>query len=518
MITIWLGWLLAAGAPAGYRVAGVVVNVTSHQPVSGARVTIAPVEHPDLRLAFVTGSDGRFVFLGIPQGRYELLGQRRGLLPQSCDPRANLARSIVTGPGKPTGSIVFALCSPGAISGKVADDAGEPVEHALVELLDSRIVDGRRRVSTLAVKRTTDTGEFRFSSLPAGAYYLAVSGSPWYTKFAQTHGDDAPRSMTHVGYAIQYHSNVNDPAAAEPLILKAGQEVTANFTMLTVPAAGVHVHVDGGEGLSKRFTLTTAGLSGNRVVMREGTESGDLFNFWGVPPGHYILFAQASDAEHARYARQEIDVGDTDTDVSTTLLEAPSLTGMLEVEGSGSLPAKLSIVLVDLESGGRLPLQIGADGKFSMPAIPPQRVRLALAGEDEYYLKKWSVEGARREGETLDLREGSAVRLKVLAAGGAGRVNGTVDHDGHPIPGALVVLAPTAGEARAEDFRAVASASDGSYEFRGVPPGAYALFAVDGGADLEYANPTVVQRYLGSARKIRVAPGAVITQLLAGSR
>ena len=386
---------------------------------------------------------------------------------QGCDPRVRPAGAIVTGPGQHTDSLVLPLCPPGAISGRVVDDAGEPVEQARVELFRSAIVNGRRRVATIAVKQTADTGDFRFGALPAGTYYLAASGSPWYTKFAQTNAGNAPRDMTHAGYQIQYHSNASDPAAAEPLTLKAGQEATTNFVLLPVPAAAVHVHVAGKEDLSKRFALTVAGLPGSRVLVRQGTQSGDLYNFWGVPPGHYAVRVDASDASRAWYAEEEFDVSGTDIDVSSTLREVPSLAGTLEVEGGGQ-PTKLRIMLIDLESGNGQPLPSDANGRFSLSSISAQRYRVALSGGDDYYLKRWFVEGAGRDGEVLDLRKSSAVRLKVLAAKGAGRVKGTIQRDGQPLSGALIVLAPATGPAEQETLvprraRAMAATSSAVY-------------------------------------------------------
>ena len=51
------------------------------------------------------------------------------------------------------------------------------------------------------------------------------------------------------------------------------------------------------------------------------------------------------------------------------------------------------------------------------------------------------------------------------------------------------------------------SNSDGSYEFGGLPAGEYALFALDGGTGLEYANPAAIRPYLSGSRKVQVPPG-----------
>lgn len=515
MIAVLLSGLLAAAPQASsYRVAGTVVNAVTSQPVTAARVTLAPIEHRDQRLAYVTGADGRFVFAGLPAGKYELSGQGRGLLPASYDQHASLTSSVAAGPGQETDALVLRLEPPGSISGKVVDDIGEPVEHATVELLRSRVVTGHRRLTHYDFGQTDDRGEYRFSSVPAGTYYLAASGYPWYTKLNGTLGDAPPAAITHTGYGIRYHPNVSDPAAAEPLLLKAGQEATADFALNPVPAASVHVHFENGQGFAKRMTLTAAGLAGNQVSVRQGKESEDFYNFWGIPPGHYVLKSLVLEGGRTLFAKNEIDVAAADMDVRVTLLEAPSLTGTLVLDGGGSLPPGLGVLLYDDEAGRTMASPVGADGKFAFPAAPPQRCQVSLTRADDIYLKSWSAEGARRDGELLDIAEGATVRLKLLAAKGAGSIHGTVEHAGHPFAGGLVVLAPAAGSNGPDVSRAFQSDSDGSYYFRGVPPGDYALFAVPNGAEFEYANPAAVRPHVGSAEKIRVAPGGTYTKRL----
>ncbi len=487
MTALWLAWLMAAAAQAsgGYRIAGTVVNSASGRPVAGARVILVPLDRRDRQMSAVTGEGGRFAFTGLPSGKYELAGQRRGLLA------GMRTGAIAAGPGQDTENIVLRLPQPAAISGKVVDDAGEPVAGALVELLGSRIVEGRRQLAERSSDHTDDIGEYRFPSLPAGSYYLVVSGVPWYTRFNETHGDSAPRGMTHAGYGIRYHPNVGEPAAAEPLVLKAGQEATSNFTLLTVSAAPVFVHCEEQEDLAKQYTLIAAGLPGNPAYVRRGSETGDLYNLWGLPPGHYTLRAEATDGSRTWYGATEFDAGASDTDVSVTLHEAPALSGMVVLASGGNLPAHLTVLLRD-ETGHSQSVTVGADGRFSIPAVPPGRYRVSIAGADDYYL--------RRVGELLDIQPGAAARLSLPLARGAGRVAGTVYRDGQPFADALVVMTP--GD------RSVASNSDGTYEFRGLPAGEYALFAVEDGADLEYANPAAIRPYLIGAKKVQVPSGS----------
>jgi len=505
MIAVLLGWLLAAAAPASsFRIAGTVVNSVTRQPVAGAQLNLAPVEHVGQRVDAIAGADGRFAFAGLPAGKYVLAGQRHGLLQA-------LTGSIVAGHGQDTESIVLALVPPGAVTGKVVDDAGEPVEHASVELLSSRIVSGRRRVRNFASAQTDDLGEYRFSSVPPGTYYVTASGHPWYTKFNETLGDAPPRSITHVGFGVKYYPNVSEAAAAAPLAVKAGQEAAANFLVLAVPAVSLTVHCEGADDIPKHFTLSAPGLAGHQVIVREATEPGDSYNFWGVPPGRYTLRAEVQDNGRTAYAKSEIDMGATDTEASLTLQEPPKLTGAVELEGGGSLPPGFAVTLTADDTGRSVPAAVSPDGKILFPAIAPQRYRVSLMRAEDFYLKSWSVEGARRDGETFDINAGAVARLRLIIETGTCRIRGTVERGGHPLPGALVVLVPGA---RAAEHRAVESASDGSYEFRGVPPGDYALFAVAEGDDLEYANPTAIQPYLGAAEKVHVAAGASLNQRL----
>ncbi len=497
-------WPAAAQQAGSYRVAGTVVNAASSQPIAGARVTLTRFAGDGQPVSMLSGDGGQFAFTGLPPGKYELSGQRRGFLTRSYGQHAGLVSAIVTGPGQDDEHIALRLPPPGVIAGKVVDDAGEPVAQALVQLLGSRIVAGRRHLIEESSVRTDDIGEYRFSALPSGSYYLVVSGVPWYSKFAETLADAAPRQMTHTGYGVRYYPNVGDAAAAEPLALQAGQEASANFTLLPVPAVSVHVHCDQDDSLVKRYTVTGVGLPGEGVHIRQGSETGDLYNLWNLVPGHYTVRAEAPDGMRTWYGASEFDAADEDADVDVSLHAAPTLRGTVSLEGAGNLPGAVTVVLRG-EDGHTQPLAAGAGGRFSIPAIPPGRYRVGIGGSEDIYLRSWASEGGRRDGDWLAIQAGANVRLTVLAARGTSRIAGMVYRGGQPLPGALVVLAPATGTGRADDNRAVESNSDGSYEFRGLPAGEYALFAMEDGAELEYANPAAIRPYLTRAKKVQAA-------------
>ena len=99
--------------------------------------------------------------------------------------------------------------------------------------------------------------------------------------------------------------------------------------------------------------------------------------------------------------------------------------------------------------------------------------RVSLGGADDYYLKNWSVEGGRRDGETLDIPAGAAAgALPAIPCAGHSPISGTVYRDG--LRSQARWFGPTPATA------AIESNSDGN-EFYGLPAGEYELFAVEDG-------------------------------------
>ncbi len=454
----------------GYRVAGVVLNAATGQPLPGVTVTIRPVDRPEQPLTVIGGEAGTFAFAGLPQGRFVLAGRRAGLLASQWP------GTVVTGHGLPTENIVLRLPPPAGISGTVVDDAGDPISGAMVRLFSRQSGDSSQRAN--------DLGEYRFPSLRAGQYYLSVSAEPWYTKFAETFGDAAPANMTHIGYRPRYYPNASEPGAAEALLLKVGQEAVADFTLVPVPAVSVQVHCEEFENLTKHYTLTASGLGGRQIVLREGSEDGSLYNFWGIPVGRYTLRAEVTDGSHTWYGVTEIDAA-TDTQADVTLLDPPSLSGAVRVDGAGPAPPHLMVTLRG-DSGEQRISDVGNGGRFSIPALPPGHYRVNIAGADDYYLAGGE--------QALELAPGIAARKSLSIARGTGPIAGAVTRAGQPVADALVVLFPL--------NRAVHSNSDGSYEFRGVPRGEYRVFAVEDSVDLDYADSTALQPYLASATRV----------------
>src|SRR5262249_55052353 len=145
---------------------------------------------------------------------------------------SGFSTAVVTGPGQDTGNIVFRWFPPGGISGRVVDQYGEPVESAIIQLVYSRVVAGRKTVNSWGFARTDDRGDYHFGPLPGGTYYLVVSGEPWQNRRNQSI-DGAPT----MAYAPVYSGNTTDLSRAAPIVLRPAEQARADFTLSAVPGS-----------------------------------------------------------------------------------------------------------------------------------------------------------------------------------------------------------------------------------------------------------------------------------------
>jgi hypothetical protein len=86
-------------------------------------------------------------------------------------------------------------------------------------------------------------------------------------------------------------------------------------------------------------------------------------------------------------------------------------------------------------------------------------------------------------------------------------VSGTVTPAADPLQ-VLVLLVQPRG---VRNFVRAATVLEGTFSIEGVPPGHYAILALDGAVGLEYANPQVLEPYLSEAEPISVPARGTVT-------
>jgi hypothetical protein len=479
----------------------VVVDSATGAALDRVKVGIAPISERTRAVSVTTGPDGRFAFANLPADKWSLTARRRGYLEQEFGQPASLAAAgvaIVTGPDQDTEHLVFRMYKPAMIMGKVVDSSGDPVENAFVQVLRWATVDGRRQVRPFRSGWTYDDGAYAVGFLPAGSYFVAVTGEPWYGRQSGPDGGA-------VTFPPQFHPNTPDPRAAAPIQLRPGQETTADFTLTPAPAFTLTLRARKAQPTQLR--LASEGIHGAAIwhSTLQGSPS-PVYSFRLVP-GRYTVWTWGSGPPVA--GTQTIELGHNDTELDLGADEPVNVEVVVGL--AGLKPAEvpnLGLALVSEDGSGGNPRMIPRDGALQYSAMPPGRYRLTLigAGAEDAYIDSVSAEGARFAKGVLELGAGSTARLRVAVSGNGGRVEGKVYRAGRPFPGALVVLAPPGDTGNPADSQGFISDSDGSFDYKSLKPGEYRIFAVEDGSELEYTNPASIAPHLKSARPVLVQP------------
>ena len=488
-----------------FPVAGVVVNAQTGSPMRRVRIELKSSEAQSPPLSTVTGDEGRFSF-SVLQGKYSLIAEHGGVrLPFGFVVSSGRTPgvSIVTGPDRDTSHLTFRWFMPGAITGTIADERGEPVEAALVQLIYSFISGGRKQTTSAKFVYTDDRGQYRFAPLISGHYYLAVTAVPWYaeTHLAQKNinGSSEPTAT----YASSYYPGVGGLRSAKPIILQPASEIRADFTLRTIAGANVHVNCPSAAGRNGIVSLMSEEVEGAAGFQRTRNFAGNYVTIPAVPPGRYVV-RMAGTGDKPLSVRKIIDVAATDITVEMALQPPPTVSGLVTFANPATRPKSAVYVRLLNEATGRsLSSTIEPDGAFEFRSVTVAKYRPQIWGAGGFAVAELSSSGANLKDGVIDVEDGAAVTLKIVAGDDVGNVKGFVMNDGKPVMGVAAVLAPQKGSADPRDYHGFQTDSDGSFDFKNVRAGDYILFAVTQ-PDLEYANPAVVKPYLAAGKPIRV--------------
>lgn len=500
-----------------YRVAGVVVDSQTGRPVANASITLSDSEKPSDEKATASDADGRFAF-DVAQGRFRLMGFVAGQPQQygQMSPLLGGGSSVVTGPGQDTRHLVFRWFRRAAISGRVSDQDGEPVEDARVFLLRSEPETERVRVTPVNQVSTDDKGEYRLANVPGGKYYLVVTGQPW-TNSAPGPTDESARPA---GYPPMYYPNTPDRARAAPLMLQSGEEARADFTLTAAPAATVTVECDNcdAEGASKprrragRRTLSVVAESLGGIEI--GVAQRDVYRwpsvFEGLLPGRYLVRLFDTAPEVPIMAEKWFDVGAADMTVPLTLRPPSAVSGRVTFKGGAARPSGTLIVRLErVEDGSWMTSMVRQDGAFRVSPVRPGKHRISLYGAGCYPATIASGDTALPDG-VVTVEDGAEARVKIEASNETGRVRGFAMRDDRPVDSVMVVLVPRdlAGGFSNQIYQ---TDSDGSFDWTTMRAGDYLLFGVDD-PTIACADADTVKPYLAKATSIHIEPGKVLDE------
>jgi Carboxypeptidase regulatory-like domain len=498
-------------ADAGYRIAGTVVNALGGSPLAQARITIFETANPRNASSEITSEDGRFEFKQLPAGKYALQGAKRGFIAAGYDEHEQFSTAIVTGAGLDTEHLVLRLSPFAVLSGKVLDEAGDPVRQAMVSLYREDRQTGVGRILKIRGSTTDDQGSYEFTPLIGGTYFLVVSAVPWYAVHpaAQHKPGDEPSAFDRsldVAYPITYYKDATEPDEASPIPIRGGDRVDVDVHLNPVPALRLLFHVARGY----RFpVLQEPSFDGAEPVPNNGgveAVSPGVVALTGVPAGHYTVRAAAPLRQTEAVSEAEISVSEDGQEFDAAKGEPVSSVKAAVQLGSEALPKRLMIALRNSRMRVVAGQAVDEKGEVEFRDVTPGKYELLVQGPDKAYsVTHISLQGGGEiSGNILNVAAGASLSVSLTLVGSTVRVEGFVKRKGQAAAGAMVVLVPKNPEANRRLFRRDQSDLDGSFSLQGVIPGTYTIVAIENGWDLDWSSPGVIAHYCKRGQAVTV--------------
>jgi protocatechuate 3,4-dioxygenase beta subunit len=465
-----------------------------------------------------TDDDGRYQLNDLAGDTYTISLNHQGyFVLDSGRVRAAAGRRVVLHSGEVLERTDLVVAKASAITGRVTDEDGEPIEGAEVRAMQVQFANGRRQLMEAGRPRhSNDLGQFRLFGLQPGQYVISVmpaaAGVNRLPGYSLTYYPGSPRLADTQVVAVPLGRDANDV----DIRLSRGRNARVSGTAL------------GADGRPLRGYLILAnsqrsgGLSApprQVVVQADGT-----FEIPNVSPGEYVLQSLTfiGDAE-AQFATGFVTVGDRDvTGLALRASFGSTLAGRIVLEGETAnvTPSSFSLVPfpADFDAapmvGNGYSIEIRPDWTFDAKGVfGPLLLRLrdARAG---WMLKSVRVRGSEVTDTPLTFeKSGDLVDdVEVVLTNRSGAIAGTVaDARSQPVADATVIVFARDRERwyRESRFLKYATASpEGSFAVSGLPPAEYFVAAVDwmdpSPGFGEWQDPEVLEALARHASRVRI--------------
>src|SRR5258708_6303203 len=283
----------AAAEKKGTGVTRGKITNTEGRPLRRVQLRLSGESIPEGRTASTNGL-GKFEIRALPAGRFTLGASRAGYLSMS------FGQTRIGEPGRPIEladaetleSADIVLPHTAIISGRVLDEAGDPLGGATVLTMQMRYFNGRRRLVPVRGNAISDdTGQFRLGGLEPGEYYVqASSRETWET--------DPPDKQT-LGFLPTFYPSAPNQGEAQRVRVRSGQEVSVDVALLPGKVAKVS---------GTAFTSQGAPLAGENVNIGIEIRRENFMSSWGgqgpeVNPDGSFTLRNLPPAEHHPSAR-----------------------------------------------------------------------------------------------------------------------------------------------------------------------------------------------------------------------
>jgi hypothetical protein len=393
----------------------------------------------------------------------------------------------------------------GAIEGRILDAGGNPVSSATVTARKVAYRGGMRSLGIVATARSDESGRYRLFWLGAGEYYV--------------HAEDRrsdPRADTGT-----YYPNSSEFETATPLLLQPDSELTTvDVQIRRSTVVPVTVRVIDDQGNPKRASLSfipldrvaPLGTMSVSVVISTTPQRPPGPQVVSVRPGTYDLMGRGENLNVIETGRTSVKVGSSPAEVTLVVRPAIDVNARVVTRNATTDPKEMQF---QLEGRDGTPTRMNAvpgfnpagTFRFQMPVGRHLPRIYGLRGED--YVADIRQDGRSVFNDGLITVTDRPVSLEWEVRGDGGRVQGTVQ--GAPatrVRSARVLLVPDAPRRANPLLYHGANPDDrGSFEFHGVAPGNYRLFAWENVPEGAWENAEFLALYERYGRAVSVNAG-----------
>src|SRR6185312_9701201 len=412
--------------------------------------------------------------------------------------------------GLATDSLVLQIDPASSISGHIRDEAGEAVQRGQVTLY--RELAGR--ITRMRNTQTDTDGQYDFEKLAPGSYFLAVTATPWYAVHPRA---DQPQENPQyrvavdpaldVAYPLTFYPRALDSDGAAPIVLKGGNQATADMQLSPTPALSLSLRTPPGSPAAQRPPMVTRSIFGSdeQVPVQMVENVNGTLRMPGFAPGQYKIQEFSSDGRfQTTTASVDLTTGSASVDLGGNR-DLANLSITIHLADGESLPARLQMTFHNPESDAFAQAMATDKGSLEVHNVPPGNYRLGLSGGPHpWNVLTLAVNGKPVADKLLHITTGGNIPVDITLSSNMPIIQGFARRNDKPAEGSMVVLVPAGGDTSEDLYRRDQSNLDGSFTLDNVAPGNYLVVAIDDGWSLRWNDATALTPYLMHAVPLNV--------------
>jgi protocatechuate 3,4-dioxygenase beta subunit len=467
-----------------------------------------------------TDAAGGFEFRDVRQGRHRVVASRPGYAPETARPEV---RADQTAPV----DVLLEMTPLAAISGRVVDEFGEPLEGARVQAMRIRDNGSRRHLvpveSVDAV--SDDRGEYRLFGLDAAAYLVTAST-------ARTGGIEL------LGYLRAYAPR-SGADQVTTIRVGPGQEISSLDLQMprgpTFRVRGQVFRASGTPGLSGALQLWPSQRPGLTpgVPLDARIDANGRFEFQNVPDGAYVIQARQrreNPSTEGEFGALPVVVRGADVgDLVLTTSPGSTVAGAVVFETAGLTdePAPTDIELAPLPADPDLaPVDnwatagVTGDWNFAIAGVSGPRRLLPTRLPRGWALKEVRASGVDITDQRLSFGAAnqSIADIEVVLTDRPSTLAGRVaDATGRAVAGRRVVAFSPSQDTwypGSRYLQEVVTNRNGAFAAVGLPPGGYFVVVLPASARDDanwWREPEVLESLMSTSTFVTVDEGSRTT-------